>query len=101
MSNKTNTELATAGLTSDDQTVPRTAIKKIVVIESGWVVIGYVERQGDLMVIYEGNVIRSWGTTMGLGEIALDGPTKDIVLDPCGYTEVPFHAVIMQIRCVV
>jgi hypothetical protein len=28
--------------------------------------------------------IRQWGTTAGLGEIALKGPTENTVLDACG-----------------
>jgi hypothetical protein len=99
---KTNTERAVVGIVSPDLTIPRDAYKKIVVIQAGWVVIGYTRRHDDgNLHIYEGSVVRSWGTNKGLGQIALEGPQTDTVLDPCGFTEVPFHGVLMQIRCVV
>ena len=99
---KTNTERSIVGIVSPDLTIPRDAIKKIVIIQAGWVVIGYARHTEENMIhIYEGSVIRSWGTNKGLGQIALEGPQAETVLDPCGFTEVPFHAVLMQLRCVV
>ena len=100
---QTNTERSVIGIVSPDLTIPRDAFKKIVVIQAGWVIIGYVRRNeadGNLH-IFEGSVVRSWGTNKGLGQIALEGPQSETVLDPCGFTEVPFHGVLMQIRCVV
>jgi len=75
------------------------ANKKIVVIEAGHVVIGNVNELEDRLIIDEASVIRVWGTTAGLGEIALRGPTKDTVFDPCGMVECYKPAVIMQIPC--
>ena len=56
---------------------------KIVVLQRGWVVVGRYERKGDQCFLYDASVIRNWGTTRGLGEIAKDGPTKETVLDKC------------------
>jgi len=75
------------------------ANKKIVVIEAGHVVIGNVNELEDRIIIEEASVIRVWGTTAGLGEIALRGATKDTVFDPCGMVECYKLAVIMQIPC--
>ena len=72
----------------------------IVVIESGWVVIGQVKEYEDRIFIDDASVIRSWGTKVGLGEIALRGPTPETILDPCGQVECYKKAVIMQIPCV-
>ena len=74
-------------------------MKKIVVITSGWVVIGDVVEHDDRLTINDASVIRVWGTTAGLGEIALNGPTTSTILDPAGVVEVYTHAVIMQIPC--
>ena len=74
-------------------------MKKIVVITSGWVVMGDVSEHNDLLTINDASVIRTWGTTAGLGEIALNGPTPSTVLDPAGVIEVYISAVIMQIPC--
>ena len=74
-------------------------MKKIVVMTSGWVVMGDVTEHNDQLTINDASVIRVWGTTAGLGEIALNGPTPTTVLDPAGVVEVYLPAVIMQIPC--
>jgi hypothetical protein len=76
-------------------------MKKIIVVQAGWVVIGEVSYHGDIVRVEDASVIRVWGTTAGLGEIALKGITKDTILDAAGVIEVYTHAVIMQIDCVV
>jgi len=56
---------------------------KIVVLQRGWVLIGKLERKGDQCFLHNANVIRIWGTTKGLGELAKDGPTSNTKLDKC------------------
>lgn len=56
---------------------------KIVVLQRGWVLIGKLERKGDQCFLHNASVIRNWGTTKGLGELAKDGPTSDTKLDKC------------------
>lgn len=63
---------------------------RIVVLQRGWVMVGRLERDGDECILHDAAVIRRWGTTRGLGEIAADGPTDSTQLDPC-YGEVRFH----------
>ena len=75
------------------------AVKQIVVIQNGFVLMGSVTQTDDGYTIEDASVIRKWGTTRGLGEIALSGPTKETVLDPCGVVEVERHAVLMRINC--
>jgi hypothetical protein len=62
--------------------------------------VGKLERNGSDCVLHNASNIRRWGTTKGLGEIALGGPTKDTVLDKC-YGEVQFDymTVIASISC--
>jgi hypothetical protein len=74
--------------------------KQIVVTQGSWNLIGMVSDTKYGIKIEETAVIRVWGTTKGIGEIALGGPTKDTKLDPCGTVSVPHHAVIMRIDCV-
>jgi len=57
--------------------------KQIVVLQRGWVVIGDVSKKENEVHINNAAVIRIWGTTKGLGEIAEDGPTSETVLDKC------------------
>ena len=76
-------------------------MKKIVVIHAGWAVIGEVTYLGGIVRVENASVIRTWGTTAGLGEIALKGVTDKTILDYAGVIEVYKNAVIMQLECVV
>ena len=60
--------------------------KRIVVLQAGWVFIGQYHAAAGTKPAYltDAHNIRVWGTTAGLGEIALNGPTSSTVLDPCG-----------------
>lgn len=62
--------------------------RRIVVIESGWVFIGVWHSANEVLRIpahlTEAACIRRWGTTAGLGQLALNGPTDETILDPCG-----------------
>jgi len=73
---------------------------QIVILQRGWVVVGMVAISGDDVTIGNASVIRVWGTTKGLGEIALGGPTQDTVLDQCGVVRAHRNSVIMYIDCV-
>jgi hypothetical protein len=56
----------------------------IVVLQRGWVAVGNLWSDGDGLRLEEASVIRRWGTTKGLGQLAFEGPTKSTVLDPAG-----------------
>ena len=73
---------------------------KIVILQRGWVMVGYWSQDGDQCKLTKASVIRNWGTTKGLGEISADGPKKDTKLDPTNGL-VEFHAltVICTIVC--
>lgn len=73
--------------------------KEIIVITNGFVLIGDVTVAESTYIVKEASVIRRWGTTKGLGQIALKGPTSNTVLDPCGTVEVEKHATLMRIQC--
>ena len=55
---------------------------KIVVLQRGWILIGRFKRDGDKCALHNAQVIRRWGTSKGLGELALEGKKKDTILDP-------------------
>lgn len=76
-------------------------MRKIYVVESGWVFLAdNAVDSGETLFLSGVSVIRSWGTTKGLGEIALNGPTKETVLDACGQVDVPKGKVLFTIPCV-
>jgi hypothetical protein len=76
-----------------------TMSKEIVVLHRGWVVVGDVTKEENVFFVSNASIVRRWGTTKGLGEIALNGPTSNTVLDPCGSVKVHELAVVFSIPC--
>lgn len=73
---------------------------KIVILQRGWIMVGRFERNGSDCKLFNASVIRNWGTTNGLGEIAKDGPTSETKLDPCnGVVEFDYLTVVATISC--
>jgi hypothetical protein len=71
---------------------------RIAVIQSGWVIAGDFSRTPEIDTLTSSVVISQWGTTKGLGELALSGPTDNTVLFPCGITDVPRASVLFTLR---
>jgi hypothetical protein len=72
----------------------------IVVLQRGWVAIGNRRMVGNGDYHLDNCAhIRVWGTTKGLGEIALGGPTAKTVLDMCPPIEYHPMTAIMHIQC--
>lgn len=73
---------------------------KIVILQRGWCMVGRFERKGSECKLHSASVIRTWGTTKGLGEIAEGGPTSSTKLDPCnGLVEFDYLTVVASISC--
>lgn len=72
---------------------------RIVVLQRGWVVIGRYTRRGQNCTLTNGFVIRRWGTTNGLGQLAMSGPTNNTTLEPT--PDMRFHQLteVMNISC--
>ena len=74
---------------------------KIVILQRGWVMVGRLERNGADCKLHNASVIRVWGTTKGLGEIAKNGPTENTKLDSCnGLVEFDYLTVVATLSCV-
>lgn len=73
---------------------------KICILQRGWVMVGRLERNGDACKLHNANVVRVWGTTNGLGEIAKGGPTPSTKLDKThGVVEFNDATMIACIAC--
>lgn len=74
---------------------------KIVILPRGWNMIGHFSQEGSQCKLEKASVIRQWGTTKGLGELALKGPLSATKLDPCPLP-VEFHelTIIATLGCV-
>ena len=88
--------------------VPKDSVKasqpsgptKIVILQRGWVMVGLFERIGNDCKLHNAAVIRTWGTTRGLGEIAMGGPTSSTKLDKCGgLVEFDYLTMVAAISC--
>jgi hypothetical protein len=76
---------------------PTPSSRQIVIGERGWVWVGDVTREGGDYVLRNASVIRIYGTTTGLGQLAREGKQPKTILDPCGTIRVPELAVIGRI----
>lgn len=77
-------------------------MKRIYVLKERWVLIGTEDSSkttANTICTKDTAVIRVWGTTAGLGQIALDGPTPETKLDPCGDTSFPRESLLFSIDC--
>jgi hypothetical protein len=73
---------------------------KIVILQRGWIMVGIFKKNDSDCKLHNASVIRTWGTTKGLGEIALDGPTSKTILDKCnGLVEFDSLTVVAMISC--
>ena len=76
--------------------MPKDSIPKfaIVVADRGFVYVGKVSMDAEHVHLTEAKNIRCWGTTKGLGELVLSGPTTNTVVDDCGSVMIPRRAII-------
>ena len=82
----------------DSLAVPDGPIR-IVILQRGWVIVGTFSQDGSHCRLDNAAVIRKWGTTKGLGQIAENGPTKDTVLDKTPPVEFHELTIIATIQC--
>lgn len=73
--------------------------KAIVILQRGWIIVGEFSQDGSQCTVRDGHVVRRWGTTKGVGELASRGPLPETKLDPL--PEATFHelTVVARIAC--
>jgi hypothetical protein len=69
--------------------------KQIAVLDRGWIVVGDISKSGDYLNIDNASVIRRWGTKLGLGQLAEEGPKPETTLDSCPSCQVHKLSVVM------
>jgi len=77
-----------------------TGALRIVILQRGWVFVGRFTRTGNDCLLTNAAVIRIWGTTKGLGQIAEGGPTSITVLDRCPDVRFNELTTVAYIDCV-
>ena len=75
-------------------------MKLILVLQRGWVVVGNLAEETEAKVrLTEAFIIRRWGTTGGLPQLAREGRQSDTILDgPCSVEAHPL-AIVLRIPC--
>ena len=73
----------------------------IVIALAGWCFIGKQKPHSEKgeITLTDASVIRVWGTTKGVGEIALNGAQQDTILDPCGEVSIPPASQVAVLKC--
>ena len=71
----------------------------IVILQRGWVMVGRVKTAGDLVKLESAAVVRRWGTTRGLGQLANEGPTSSTVLDMVGTVTAHQLTTVAVVEC--
>lgn len=74
---------------------------KIVIGQRGFVWVGNVTREGDMLLIKDARCIRRWGTENkpGLGYLANNGPTPTTVLEDPSDVEIHILAQVAAHIC--
>lgn len=71
----------------------------IFVLPAGWVLVGTIDSVSEGRVhLSDAKVIRRWGTTNGLAQLALDGPTSDTCLEPATFASFPEGSDLFRLR---
>lgn len=71
---------------------------QILVLTQGFVYIGHCRTNSTWCLLTDAINIRQWGTTEGLGELALKGPLQPTVLDKVGALAAPIGSVVSLIQ---
>jgi len=72
---------------------------QIVILPRGWVMVGDCTECTDKLVMKNASVIRRWGATGGLPQLANEGPQSGTKLDGKCEMEFPISSVIAQLKC--
>lgn len=72
---------------------------RIVALQRGWVYIGILKQKDMNCLIENAYCIRRWGTSNGLGELALKGKQSNTVLDQCGTIEYHKLTEVFTMKC--
>ena len=74
----------------------------IVVLDKGFVSVGVLSNSEDRTgwhCLDNACVVRRWGTTAGLGQLAMEGPQPQTVLDKTPRQSFPEHSIVKVIDC--
>ena len=71
----------------------------LVILPRGWVMVGECKENENKLIVKNASVVRRWGTTKGLPELANKGPLSGTVLDGKCEMEFPNSSIIAKMTC--
>lgn len=71
----------------------------LVIADRGWVFVGQVTSDFEFVTIAGARCVRRWGTSEGLGELAIKGPRPNTVLDAPADVKIASRALIAIVPC--
>lgn len=72
---------------------------QIAVLDRGFVYVGLCQINDGTLTITRAQNVRRWGTTTGLGQLALTGPTGATRLDAAGTVHAPVSSLVHLLDC--
>jgi len=72
----------------------------IAILDRGWVFVARATESPSAVILTNAACIRYWGTTRGIGQLALEGPQRETKIDEAGTVTVPRTAIIALIDAV-
>jgi len=72
----------------------------VAILDRGWVFIGRATDSPSGVQFSNAACIRRWGTSNGIGQLALEGPQRETKLDEAGTVTVPRTSVVALIDAV-
>ena len=72
---------------------------QIAVLDRGFIYVGRCVLADGMLTVTDAHCIRRWGTTSGLGQLALTGPTDSTKLDAAGTVRAPQSALMHLLDC--
>lgn len=71
--------------------------RQIIIAQRGWIFVGDVSQDGVTVTIQNAKNIRRWGTSRGLGQLAMSGPTGSTVMDDMGIVSLHELSIVARI----
>ena len=72
---------------------------QIVVLPRGHVLVGNLYTFGNDCELRNASTVRRWGTDSGLGQLAIEGPQENTILDREGVARFNLQAIVKRIDC--
>lgn len=94
---KTSTTSNVSNPQLEDQVCP----KRIVIVQAGFVFVGeyHIDKEANCVRLTDASNIAEYGTTLGIGQLAVRGVQPTTVLHYAGVVDIPITSVVCTLLC--